>query len=108
MLAYANTQKVPVWTELKLLDFIKMKDQASFTGIHWKKDQLSFNLNSSLSHSNGLTFMVPIHHGDKKIVGITINSKDQSNITRRVKGTEFALSTVQPGETYSVVVKYGK
>jgi hypothetical protein len=107
MLSYANSQKVPVWTELKLLEFIKMKDQASFTGISWEKDRLSFNLNSSLNHSHGLTFMVPNHYGDKKIQGITINDKDQSYITRRVKGTEFALSTVQPGETYSVVVKYG-
>jgi large repetitive protein len=108
MLAYANKQNVPVWTELKLLDFIKMKDQASFTGINWKKDQLSFNLNSSISQGNGLTFMVPFSHADKKIVGITINSKDQSYITRRVNGSAFALSTVQAGENYSVVVKYGK
>ena len=29
MLAYANSNGVPVWTSLKLLDFIKMRDEAS-------------------------------------------------------------------------------
>ncbi len=31
MLAYANSNGIPVWTALKLLDFIKMREEASFT-----------------------------------------------------------------------------
>lgn len=47
MLAYANSHGIPVWTAVKLLDFVKMKDQASFTGINRFNNQLSFSLNSS-------------------------------------------------------------
>ena len=40
MLAYANQQNIPVWTEIKLLDFIKMKDEASFSNIRWVNNKL--------------------------------------------------------------------
>ncbi len=70
MLAYANENGIPVWTALNLLNFLKMKDEASFTNISWRNNLLSFTLNSSLKHSNGLTFMIPANYGDKKITGI--------------------------------------
>jgi hypothetical protein len=108
MLAYANSQGIPVWTEAKLLDFIKMKDQASFAGINWSGNQLTFCLNSSLKHPNGLTFMVPSSFQDKEIKGITWNGKALPYLLRHVKGWEYALATVQPGENHSIVVNYGK
>ena len=46
MLAYAKSNGIPVWTELKLLDFIKMKDDASFTDLNWSGNRLSFHLKS--------------------------------------------------------------
>ena len=52
MLDYANTKDIPVWTALNLLEFLKMKDEASFTDFNWSDNQLSFRLNSSLKHNN--------------------------------------------------------
>jgi hypothetical protein len=106
MLTYANNNGVPVWTALKLLDFIKMRDNASFTDINWSDNKLSFNLNSSLKHSNGLTFMVPTIYRDKKIKGITVNGKDIRFISRSVKGSEYALVTVNTGVNYSIQINY--
>ncbi len=106
MLAYANRNGVPVWTSLNLLDFIKMRDEASFSQIIFRNDQLSFRLNSSLKHSNGLTFMVPYRYEDKKVDGISCNEKGISFIIRSVRGKDYAFLTVKPGENYSILVNY--
>jgi hypothetical protein len=108
MIAYANRNGIPVWTELKLLDFIKMRDEASFTDINWLNNKLSFNLYSSLKHSNGLTFMVPFKYGNMKIKRISQNGKDTPYTIKPVKGSDFAFLTVAPGSNYSIVVDFGK
>jgi hypothetical protein len=108
MLAYAKNNGIPVWTALKLLDFIKMRDNATFTDISWSGNKLSFNLNSTLKHSNGLTFMVPFRYRDRRINSITRNGKDTPFIHRYVKGSEYAFLTVKPGENYSILVNYAK
>jgi len=107
MLAYANDKGIPVWTALNLLNFLKMKDEASFTNISWANNRLSFTLNSSLKHSNGLTFMIPANHGDKKITGITKDNKDIQLTIKSVKGSEYAFVTVEPGANYSFLISYG-
>jgi hypothetical protein len=106
MLAYANQNNIPVWTELKLLDFIKMKDEASFSRISWGNNKLAFNLNSSLKNNNGLTFMVPVKYEDLRIKGITINGNNTRFITRSVKGSDYAFITVESGINYSIIVNY--
>jgi hypothetical protein len=106
MLAYANTNDIPVWTALKLLDFLKMKDEASFTKINWTNNQLSFTLNSSLKHSNGLTFMIPANFGDKKVNMITKDGTDTQFSIKSVKGSEYAFVTVEPGKNYDLKVNY--
>ncbi len=104
MLDYANENGIPVWTALKLLDFTKMKNEASFNNISWSNNQLSFQLNSSLSHSNGLTFMVPAVIDGNNISYITINGSNYTFTLSNVKGVIYALCTVDGGTNYDVVV----
>jgi len=106
MLTFANSKGVPVWTSLKLLDFIKMRDEACFSDIIYRNNKLSFRLISSLKYSNGLTIMVPGKNGDKKIAAISCDGKKISFIMRSVRGNDYAFLTVKPGENYSFVVKY--
>ena len=106
MLAYANSNGIPVWTALKLLDFIKMRDEASFTNTNWSNNSLSFNLNSSITNSNGLSIMIPHDFGNKKINGITKNGVDASFIVREVRGSDYALLTVEPGKMYQISASY--
>jgi hypothetical protein len=106
MLAYARNNGIPVWTALKLLDFIKMKDEATFSDICWSNNKLSFNLNSSLKHSNGLTFMVPFKYGNKEIKKFILNGISATFIRRSVKGSDYAFMTIVPGATYSIIAKY--
>lgn len=107
MLAYSHDNGIPVWTALNLLNFLKMKDEASFTNMVWANNQLSFTLNSSLKHGNGLTFMIPANHGDKMITGITKDNKDIQLTIKRVKGSEYAFVTVEPGANYFFLISYG-
>jgi hypothetical protein len=106
MLDYANMQNIPVWTELKLLDFLKMKDEASFSHIIWSENKLTFEINSSLKNSNGLTFMIPAVYKGSGVDKISIDGINTRFITRSVKGSAYAFITVEPGRNHSVVVNY--
>ncbi|WP_318349268.1 hypothetical protein [Aquipluma nitroreducens] len=106
MLAYAKDNNIPVWTALELLDFLKMKDEASFTDFNWTKNQLNFKLSSGLKNSHGLTFMLPLIHGGLKIKSITIDGFSPKFEKRMIKGSEYAMVTVNPGKVYTVSVNY--
>jgi len=106
MLTYANSHNIPVWPASRLLDFVKMKDEASFSGLKWEYNRLTFELKSSLKSSGGLTFMLPVRHGDLKISTIAVNSRKTQFITRKIKGSEYTLVTVAPGKIYEVSVEY--
>ena len=106
MLDYANQHNIPVWTELKLLDFIKMKDEASFTHVTWVNNKLAFNINSSVINNNGLTCMVPVNFKDLRITAISLDGNNTRIVTRTIKGSEYALITVKSGTDHSIVVSY--
>jgi hypothetical protein len=106
MLAYANLLNIPVWTENKLLDFIKMKDEASFSNVRWVNNKLVFEVNSSFKNSNGLTFMVPVKYKDLRVKKISLDGNDAGFIMRLVKGSEYALVTLEPGMNHSIIVYY--
>jgi len=106
MLDYANTRDIPVWTALNLLDFLKMKDEASFSHFDWSNNSLSFRLNSSLKHSHGLTFMVPAMHGDQKISLITKDGGKTFFPIRKVKSVDYAFVTVRGGSDHEFVITY--
>lgn len=106
MLAYSKLQNIPVWTELKLLDFLKMKDEAKFSDISWGNNKLTFNINSSLKNSNGLTFMVPSEYKGLSVKKISFDGNYARFITRSVKGSGYAFVTVEPGIKHSIVVNY--
>lgn len=106
MLGYANTQNIPVWTELKLLDFIKMKDEASFSDFSWSNNHLTFKLSSSHKHPSGLTFLLPFGHDSLKIKNIEIAGQTRKFVRWKIKGSEYALVTVIPGNTYNISVNY--
>jgi hypothetical protein len=106
MLAYANLNKIPVWTELKLLDFIKMKDEASFTRLTWVNNKLAFDIYSSFKNNNGLTIMVPAKYEDLRIKGIAIDGNNSRFIIRSVKGSDYAFIKVLSGINHSIIVNY--
>ena len=106
MLTYARQNKIPVWTELNLLDFLKMKDEAVFSGFDWSNDQLTFKLSSSIKNSNGLTFLLPVKHENKIIRQIIVNAEERKFEKMTIKGFEYALITIFPGNDYNISVKY--
>jgi hypothetical protein len=107
MLDYANSKGIPVWTELKLLGFLKSKDEATFTDVSWAKKKLSFKINSSLTHTSGLTCMIPYLHKGKKINKIITNGLAKPFSIETVKGYEYAMFIVMPGKNYGCEIKYG-
>jgi len=107
MLDYARDNGVPVWNPVKLLDFLRAKDEAAFTKIKWKgKNKLSFKIKSALNHGNKLSCMISYSFDAKKINEITINGIKQAYLVRHVKGFDYAFITIKPGSVYRVVVTY--
>jgi uncharacterized protein YjdB len=104
MLDYANTNGIPVWTALKLLNFIKMKNEASFNNISWANNQLSFQINSSLKHTHGLTFMVPSSINGNNISNISLDGSSINYSLRSIKGTNYILCSIRGGSNYNVVI----
>jgi hypothetical protein len=108
MLEYSNSNGIPVWTALKLLDFIKMRDEAAFTEVKHSDNMLSFNIKSTLKHSNGLSVMIPVNKGGLKITNITKDDTDTPFTIKTVRGSDYAFLTVYPGKNYSLRVKYAR
>jgi hypothetical protein len=106
MLAYANSHNIPVWTASRLLDFVKMKDEASFSDIHWSNNRLTFELRSSLESSGGLTFYLPAGFDNTKIRKITLDRNETHFIHGKIKGRDYVLVTVSSGKNYKVSAEY--
>jgi hypothetical protein len=106
MLSYAKSKGVPVWTAGNLLDFLKMRDEATFSDIRWINNQLSFTLQSSIQHPGGLTFMVPARYGGRPVQRITIDGEEVPLCLKVVKGSEHAFASVEPGNDHEISVDY--
>ncbi|MEP7257771.1 MAG: hypothetical protein ABI687_05275 [Flavitalea sp.] len=106
MLDYANEKGIPVWTCAKILDFLKAKDEASFKNISWSADKLSFNIHSSLTHSNGITCMIPYRFNGKEIREIAVGGLKSAYSIKNIKGSDYAFLTIKPGYDYQMTVKY--
>jgi hypothetical protein len=107
-LDYANSKGIPVWTEERLLDFLRAKEEATFTDVHWASNQLSFKIKSSLTCSSGLTCMIPNVYGGKMIEKITINGVAQTYAVKLVKGSYYGFVMIKPGSPYHLVINYSK
>jgi hypothetical protein len=106
MLAYGNSKGIPVWTAVNLLDFIKMRDEATINMINWCNNQLSFTVNSSFKHESRLTCMVPTVYDGKMINRITVNGEDVPASIKQIKGAEYAFITVESGESHEISIDY--
>lgn len=106
MLNYAKSNQIPVWTAIKLLDFIKAKDEAVFTDIAWSNNHLVFKIKSTITHSNGITFMIPYSFKERKAGSIVVNSVSHPIKIHSIKGCEYAMLTISPGSNYNIDVTY--
>ena len=106
VLDYCNSRKVPVRTAENANEFLRMKDEATFSNLSWSRHRLSFLLSSALAYPGGLTFLLPMNHGNLKIGKITINSENRPFEHWMMKGYEYALITVTPGKAYQVAAEY--
>jgi len=106
MLDYANSNKIPVWTPVKLLDFLKAKDDADFNNLLWNNNNLSFTIDSDIENSNMLTVMVPYTFKEKKAINLTTNSSKTSFTVHNIKGYDYVMFSIKPGSSYTINVQY--
>jgi hypothetical protein len=83
-----------------------MKDEADFDNITFEENELSFNITSSLTHSTGLTFMLPAIYDNKNIASITVNGNIKHFTVKLVKNSQYAFVTVKGGMNYNIRAAY--
>ncbi len=106
VLDYCKSRGVPVWTAERVYEFLKMKDEASFSDIEWSENTLTFNLSSAIPNPDGLTILLPADHGDLKISSVAIDGLIRQFEHRTIKGNEYASITVTPGKIYIISAGY--
>jgi hypothetical protein len=106
VLDHCNRRGVPVWSAEKVYEFLKTKDDAVFTDIDWSYNRLTFKIKSALENPNRLTFLLPVSYRTLKIRSIRINEHSVNFQTRIIKGCEYAMVTVTPGERYEISAGY--
>ena len=106
VLDYCNSRGVPIWTAEKVYEFLKMKDQASFSDIEWSENTLTFNLSSGIPNPDGLTILISAVHGNLKISSVAIDGHIRQFEHRTIKGNEYASITVNSGKDYTISVSY--
>ncbi|HEX6891292.1 MAG TPA: hypothetical protein VF141_11370, partial [Chryseolinea sp.] len=107
MLDYANEQRIPVWTELKFLEFLRAKEETIINDISLEDDRLKYSLRSTLAHENGITHLVPFLFNKKTISDVRANGNPYAYRVQEIKGRRYALITVNPGSVYSFEITYG-
>jgi hypothetical protein len=108
MLKYSNERNIPVWTASRLLDFIKTRDNAGFTGIKWKSDKLSFTFESRNAVKEELSVIIPFICSGREISKITADGKIISYSIRKIRGSEYASVLPGTGENINITVTYSK
>lgn len=108
MLDYAAHKNIPVWTEYKLLEFLRSKEKTSFINLNWNDNQLSFDIRSTMKFPERLTCMIPYVHNENKLRNIGLDAKEIQYTVRKIKGIEYALFDITPGSSYHVKVTYSK
>ena len=106
MLEYAGEKHIPVWTVKELLDFMLMKDEASFHDISRMKNEVRFTVVSSRSSSGRLTFMIPMALDSLKLTSILVDENEKDFTVRKIRDIEYALAAVVPGNSYRITVRY--
>jgi len=106
MLDYAKSQGIPVWTPVKLLDFLKAKDEARFNDIMWSANKLSFTIQSDYENTNLLSIIVPYTFKGKRITSLTADTITKPFTVKTIKGLEYAMFLVKPGNAYNITVQY--
>ena len=108
MLDYASLKNIPVWTEYKLLEFLRAKENTVFNNMDWSNNQLSFEISSPVKFTESLTCMIPNTHNGISLSNVYVDGKETQYIVRKIKGTAYALFDIKPGNNYHVTVAYSK
>ena len=108
MLDYANSKRVPVWNQLRLLRFLQAKDAVRFEDIQWNNHRLTFKIKSPLACDATLTCLIPYTFSDTKISHIRNFETEQNYSIRRIKGFEYALVIFKAGRDHDFSIEYHK
>ncbi|HTF19534.1 MAG TPA: hypothetical protein VK658_15760 [Chryseolinea sp.] len=107
MLDYARTNNIPVWAEVTWLEFLQVKDEATFKDIRWSGEQLSFIIHSTRAFSRDLSCLLPYRYNDKRLTAVRMNDDPAQFDVIKIKGFEYARILIRSGASHRIDAQYG-
>jgi hypothetical protein len=106
-LDYAVAKGVPIWSALEWLRFTDVRHDAVLADVQWHSaaKHLGFRVAAQAVPGVELTVMIPLRHGDAKLVQVEIDEAVQDHSERAVGGVSYAWVPVEAGPHW-VVAKY--
>jgi hypothetical protein len=106
-LDYAVSKGVPIWSALEWLRFTEVRHDADLADVQWHSagKHLGFQVAAEAVPGFELTVMIPLQHGDTKLVQVEIDGAMQEHGERTVGGVSYAWVPVEAGP-HQVVAKY--
>lgn len=108
MLDYAKAHHVPVWNELKWLEFLQAKDAATFEEIRWREGRLSFTVRSPVAFERELSCLVPFEHSGKRVKSVVVDGQVVGPQVVQIKGFDYARILVAAGKDHQVQVSFSE
>ncbi|MEJ1241939.1 hypothetical protein WBG78_27585 [Chryseolinea sp. T2] len=108
MIDYAKSKGVPVWTELKWLEFLQTKDATTFDDIHWAEPELTFTVHSPLAFGRELSCLIPSAYNDLKATSVLRDGHSVPLDIVSIKGFEYVRILLKPASTHRVEVKFSE
>jgi hypothetical protein len=103
---YCKECGVPVFTAERVNNFVRTKDEASFTGMTWKNGILSFTVHSSMKNRDRLTILLPAASASHELSELTMDASPVSFGIIRIKGVRYASFSFDPGAVHQFSGRY--
>lgn len=98
-LDYAAAQGIPIWSAADWLRFTETRHDANLEDIQWHPGlgRMSFNLMARTTPDVALSVMVPLRHGENRLVQIEVDGQAIGHNIRQVGGVDYGGVSVFAG-----------
>lgn len=106
-LDYAASQNIPIWPAAEWLRFTEIRHDTIFEAVQWHPEtgRLSFQVVAPVASNVQLSVMVPLWHGEAKLVQVEVDGRQVAHRPRQVGGVSYGWVSVE-ADSRQVVASY--
>jgi hypothetical protein len=93
----AQARGVPVISAKQLLDWLDGRNAASYSGLSWTGNTLTFSVSAG-AQASGLEMLIPAASGNRFVTGVTRDGQAIGFTLKTVKGVNYAVFDASAGQ----------